>query len=302
VNGVDTLTVVTIKEAIDEYLKLVLSENTLKVKKIWLKRFVNSLPEKENTLLNEVTITNVNNCLRNWFDQYENSNTFNLARQVLIGFIKWENEEENMKLSIKKSNVLGRRKNSSVRRIPYSSKDIECLINEVKDPKNRKYLLLLVLLLVMAPRASEIAGLTWNDVFSKEGYISLRRKGGKIQDLPMCNELQQLFKLFFDELDRPSLNTYVFASDSKPIPDRFDIYKLIKNLAKNTSVKYRGVHIFRNNLANLFDKHKIKNSAFLENFGWEDERMKNVYVNNENDSELIKIQGEVILSNRILEE
>lgn len=291
----------TINSVKEEYLTLVISENTLKAKKFWLNNFIWTLPKQESTLVGELAINHVNICLRNWFDRYENANTFNLARQVLLGFIKWGNEETHFNIKIKKSNVLGRRVTCNLTRSPYSDKEIKHLIMVVKKLKNRKYELLLMILLIIAPRASEIAKIKWKDVFSKENYMTLNRKGGGIQEVPICSILNQLLILYYKELNRPSLDSYIFSTDTKSKPNRFDIYYLMKSIAQEAGIKYRGVHLFRNNLANVFDNLKVPDSIFLNNFGWKDERMKKIYVKNQKDNKHRKIQAKVIKSLNILE-
>lgn len=249
----------TVSSIRDDYLNLTITDNTFKVKMVWINRFISGLPIKEDTIATTITISQVNDCLRTWWKFYKNANTFNLGRQMLISFINWGYEEGFLIVRIKKTNVLGRKKKSSINRIPYSEKEIKSLITVAQRINNTKIKLILTLLITIAPRASEIANLKWSDIFYKKNYILLIRKGGELQELPICNSINSLFEHYYFEKGKPEPNNYVFSSEQKRVPDRFLIYNEIKKLAIKAEVNYRGVHLFRNTLANVFDLLNVQN-------------------------------------------
>ncbi|WP_203288159.1 tyrosine-type recombinase/integrase [Metabacillus sp. cB07] len=287
---------VSVKSTIETYLGLVTTENTFKVKLFWLNKFTATLPKCNETFVSEISIDHINKCLKKWHEEYDNSNTFNLGRQVLLGFIKWLKDEDFVSITLKKTNTICRKKPNSGYRAPYENREIKELVKQAKNSTDKRCLLVMILLVTIAPRASEIAKLRWKDVFRKNSYITLQRKGGELQEIPICCEISNLFDQLYIYLSEPDQNTYVFSSDKKAVPDRFEIYRIIKQLSAVSNVSFKGVHIFRNNLANEFDELKIENSIFLKNFGWKDERMKQIYVTSTNDEKMKNIQKSLLES------
>ncbi len=197
-------------------------------------------------------------------------------------------------MKIKKSNTIQRKKNSLNIRSPYSEEEIRSLIKQAKEMQDVKNILLLKLLLTIAPRPSEIANLKWQDVFHSKKGIYLNRKGGEVQLMPICSELEEQFNSLYKEQNKPIPNSYVFSNSRKEKPDRFDIYNILKKIAEKSGVKYRGTHLFRHNLATEFDKLNVRNSVFLRNFGWKDERVKQIYVFDKEDEQLRELQINLI--------
>lgn len=285
-----TTTKIKIGTALESHLYLITTENTRKATLFWITKFINTLPSKEDTLIKEITYDQVNMCLQQWWDYYENPNTFNLGRQILLGFIQRAVEINYSSLSIKNSNFVKRKEeNNEITRMPYNTEEIKELYKTARESGPR-YFLLLLLLIKIAPRASEIAKLKWKDVFNNKGYLFLYRKGGGFDSLPINNELKDTFIEYFSFLNEPPLDTYIFSTYKQEIPDRFMIYREMKELAELSNIDYRGVHVFRHFLSIELDRINFPTSQFLRLMGWKSERMKIHYSENRDDDIIIQAQ------------
>lgn len=284
---------IKIKDIKESFLNLIVVENTRKTNELWLNKFIMKLPKNEKTLVSEINIEQINNCLREWWNCYPNANTYNLGRQIVLGFIRWGIEEGYFSFVIRRKNILKRKEVGGGTRIPYTDKEINQLIEVLRNSNDTKQELILSLLLIVAPRASEIANLKWDDVKSNR-YIYFKRKGGKVVALPVCEYIYNLFKKYFIEQFEPDETEYIFANEKNEKPTRFDIYNEMKIFFEKAGVNYKGVHLFRHKLAITFDRLNVQNSLTLWNFGWGDERMKKVYALNKDEDILRGIQEEVL--------
>lgn len=286
----------------EDYLNSIMNENTFKSKKQWLTKFIRGLSDSFETNTSTVTKNDINRCLQGWWKQYENSNSYNLGRQTLISFIKWGIDEGVFQFEVKISNIVGRKKNNQIPKSPYTDGEIQRFIATANNTGDLKYIVLIALFTVIAPRASEVANLKWKDVFHNKEFLYFLRKGGEVQELAICNALYHLLKTYYEYRNRPNYDSYLFATENKQIPDRFKIYAEMKFLADKANVRFRGVHIFRNNLANAFDEMNVQNSVFLKNFSWKDERMKQKYINSNDDKILQDIQRKMMDELNIMED
>ena len=156
-------------------------------------------------------------------------------------------------------NVAGWRLASIPRFLPDA--DIARIIGACNGERRLRDRAIILLLVRLGTRASEVARLSFDDIDWRQGSIRLRGKGRREELLPLTQEIGDAL-LAYIERGRPALATpFLFITEYallRPI-DRIAVKCMVKRALKRAGVesRYKGAHILRHSAATAMLRHGV---------------------------------------------
>lgn len=156
-------------------------------------------------------------------------------------------------------NAAGWRLASTPRFLPEA--DVTRLIAACDGERRLRDRAIILLLVRLGLRASEVARLSFDDIDWRQGNIRLHGKGRREELLPLTQEIGDAI-LAYIECGRPILATRaVFLSEYAPLRpiDRIAIKCLVNRALKRAGVEsaYKGAHILRHSAATTMLRHGV---------------------------------------------
>lgn len=156
-------------------------------------------------------------------------------------------------------NVAGWRLASIPRFLPDA--DIARIIGACNGERRLRDRAIILLLVRLGLRASEVARLSFDDIDWRQGSIRLCGKGRREELLPLTQEIGDAL-LAYIERGRPALAIpSLFITEYAPLRpiDRITVKDLVKRALKRGGVqsRYKGAHILRHSAATAMLRHGV---------------------------------------------
>jgi integrase/recombinase XerD len=156
-------------------------------------------------------------------------------------------------------NAAGWRLASTPRFLPEA--DIARIIAACDGERRLRDRAIILLLVRLGLRASEVARLSFDDIDWRQGSIRLHGKGRREELLPLTQEIGDAI-IAYIERGRPALATRsLFLSEYAPLRsiDRITVKCLVKRALKRGGIesRYKGAHVLRHSAATAMLRHGV---------------------------------------------
>jgi len=206
----------------EEYLKKRASAGTVRVYKHALKLWFNSLNGSEPTP--EAGQQYIDRLSRSGLS----ASTVNVRGRAITRWFKWQGRDVDLDMPTIR---IGEPKYLSMQ-------EVERLLAATKNILERT---IITVLFDTAIRASELLGVTLDDVDWDNGLITVTRKGGRREDVNISEKALEVLSEWLEA--RTSSSKYVFMDLSY-----YDIWTIVKGIGKRAGIKIHP-HIFRHSRA-----------------------------------------------------
>ena len=139
-------------------------------------------------------------------------------------------------------------------------------------------------------RLSEMLSMKRADVDTKNGLARVRRKGGRIDTIPLGYQLRQAMfifsKKYHEGKDKIDSEYYFSSKDGEPMTSR-NFQHTLDRITKRAKLGHAHAHLFRKSAACYMTKEQVPARAIMEKFGWRTMSML-VYYTRSLDSEQLR--------------